>query len=70
MQLKKSVKKLNDGEYLKIIATYIGLYEDVKTWANVTGNELINLEIKDNKVEATIRKAGKSENLNIRLLVN
>lgn len=61
MQLKKSVENLKDGEYLKIIASDIGFYEDVKTWANVTGNELVNLEIKDNKVEATIKKSGKPE---------
>lgn len=56
MQLKKNMEKLHNGDYLKIIASDMGFYEDVKTWAKVTGNSLINLELNDGKVIATVRK--------------
>ena len=48
--------KLKDGDILRITATDPGFATDAPSWCNVTGNKLLNLETKANKITATIQK--------------
>ncbi len=56
MKLKTEMDKLNDGDILRITATDPGFATDAPSWSNVTGNKLLSLETKGNKIVATIQK--------------
>ncbi len=52
----QNVRKLSEGERLKVISTDPGFERDIYNWCNQTGNELVHLEKKDGKVIALVRK--------------
>ena len=56
VKLKEEMDKLKDGDILRITATDPGFATDAPSWCNVTGNKLLNLETKANKITATIQK--------------
>lgn len=56
LKLKQSIDKLDVGEALKIKATDAGFYKDVKAWANVTGNELVELTQEGAEITAIVRR--------------
>jgi peroxiredoxin family protein len=45
-----------EGETLKITASDAGFYKDVQAWANVTGNELIEVTQNAGEITAVVRK--------------
>src|SRR5690554_8190497 len=44
------------GETLKITASDAGFYKDVQAWANVTGNEVLELSQDGGEISALLRK--------------
>jgi len=56
LKLKQSVDELAEGEALRISASDAGFYKDVQSWANMTGNELVDLTQEGGEITATIRK--------------
>ncbi|MBN1788870.1 MAG: FAD-dependent oxidoreductase [Bacteroidales bacterium] len=56
MKLKQSIDQIAVGEVVRIRATDAGFYKDVKAWANVTGNELVELTRDGPEIIALVRK--------------
>jgi NADPH-dependent 2,4-dienoyl-CoA reductase/sulfur reductase-like enzyme/peroxiredoxin family protein/rhodanese-related sulfurtransferase/TusA-related sulfurtransferase len=56
LKLKQSVDNIAVGEAVRIKATDAGFYKDVKAWANVTGNELVDLRQEGAEITAIVRK--------------
>jgi NADPH-dependent 2,4-dienoyl-CoA reductase/sulfur reductase-like enzyme/peroxiredoxin family protein/rhodanese-related sulfurtransferase/TusA-related sulfurtransferase len=57
IKLKQSVDQATAGETIRIKATDPGFYKDVKAWANLTGNDLLDVSQDAGEVTAVIRKA-------------
>jgi peroxiredoxin family protein/TusA-related sulfurtransferase len=56
LKLKEEIDKILPGERLKETATDPGFGRDVRSWCNMTGNRLVELEEKGGKVIALIEK--------------
>lgn len=57
MQVKQQMDTLETGQMLKVTASDPGFYEDIKAWANMTSNELIERNKRpDGIIEATLAK--------------
>jgi NADPH-dependent 2,4-dienoyl-CoA reductase/sulfur reductase-like enzyme/peroxiredoxin family protein/rhodanese-related sulfurtransferase/TusA-related sulfurtransferase len=56
LKLKQTIDKLDVGEVVKIRATDAGFYKDVKAWANITGNELVELTQEGAQITAIVRR--------------
>lgn len=56
IKLKKSMDEISEGEAIQIKASDAGFYKDVQAWANVTGNELLELSQDGAEITAVIRK--------------
>lgn len=56
LKLKQSIDSLAAGEAIKITASDPGFYNDVKAWANITGNELAELTQEGAEITAVVRK--------------
>jgi len=56
MKLKTEIEKIKPGDKLIVKATDPGFMKDVKAWANVTGNELINVDMQNGIIKAEIEK--------------
>ena len=56
LKLKQSMDQLAAGEAVRITASDPGFYKDVKAWANVTGNELVELVQEGAEISAIVRK--------------
>ncbi|NBC04264.1 MAG: CoA-disulfide reductase [Bacteroidetes bacterium] len=56
MKLKQSLQDMNEGDRIKETASDPGFYEDVKSWAKMTGNKLVSLDQEKGKVIAVIEK--------------
>lgn len=56
LKLKKAMDDLPVGEVLNITASDAGFYKDVQAWTKVTGHELLELNMADNRIVASIRK--------------
>jgi NADPH-dependent 2,4-dienoyl-CoA reductase/sulfur reductase-like enzyme/peroxiredoxin family protein/rhodanese-related sulfurtransferase/TusA-related sulfurtransferase len=56
LKLKQSIDEMAVGETLKITASDAGFYKDVQAWANVTGNELIEVTQDGGEISAIVRK--------------
>lgn len=57
MQVKQQMDDLQKGQILKVTASDPGFYEDIKAWANMTSNELIERNKRpDGIIEATLAK--------------
>lgn len=57
LKLKQSIDQIDTGEAVRIKATDAGFYKDVKAWANVTGNELVDLTQQGAEITAVVRKS-------------
>ncbi len=62
LKLKQSVDKIAVGEAIRITASDPGFYRDVKAWANVTGNELVDLIQNGAEITAVVRKGQPASN--------
>lgn len=60
MKLNEEISKINEGCAIDIVASDLGFYNDVKSWCNVSKNELIFAKIENGKVKARIMKSGNS----------
>lgn len=58
MRLKLEIDKLEKADQLKILATDPGFSRDVKSWCNLTGNNLVSLASVGGVIEAVIEKGG------------
>ena len=56
IKAKKEINTMNAGQKLKIISTDPGAVKDFESFANQTGNELLNTEEKDNKFYFLLKK--------------
>lgn len=56
LKLKKALDEINNQEIIKIQASDIGFFEDVKTWTKHTNNQLLDVRVDNGKVIATIKK--------------
>lgn len=56
MKAKSAMDQLNDGEVVEIKATDMGFYNDVKSFARATGNELLELENENGVIRAVLQK--------------
>ena len=56
VQVYKNMSSLVDGNVLEVKATDPGFKKDIKTWADRTGNTLLNLTQDDNMIIAHIQK--------------
>ncbi len=57
LKLKQSIDQVGVGDSVRIKATDAGFYKDVKAWANVTGNELVELTSAGAEITAIVKKA-------------
>ena len=57
----ETVKKMKEGEILKVIATDPGFERDLWNWAKQTKNEIIDIRKNGTKTEAYIRKVSSSK---------
>jgi NADPH-dependent 2,4-dienoyl-CoA reductase/sulfur reductase-like enzyme/peroxiredoxin family protein/rhodanese-related sulfurtransferase/TusA-related sulfurtransferase len=62
LKLKNSMDKLATGDVIKIKASDAGFYKDVKSWANMTGNEVMDLTQKGSEITAVLRKGNPVKN--------
>ena len=56
IKVKKEINTMDAGQTLKIISTDPGAVKDFESFANQTGNELLNTEEKDNKFYFLLKK--------------
>jgi len=56
MKARKTIDEIKEGDIMKIKASDPGFYEDIKAFANRTGNELIEAHKEGGFVYATVRK--------------
>lgn len=57
VQVKKSIDRLQDGQLLKVTASDQGFFEDIKSWAKLSRNSLVQLtKLADGTIEAYLRK--------------
>ncbi|MDO5095224.1 MAG: FAD-dependent oxidoreductase [Peptostreptococcaceae bacterium] len=56
VEVSRALEKMEDGEILQVISTDPGFYSDINSWANSTGNELIERSSKEGKFYAMIKK--------------
>lgn len=56
LKLKQSIDQLSTGETIRIKASDAGFYKDVKAWANITGNEILDLSQNGAEITAIVRK--------------
>ena len=56
VQVYKGMKDVNDGNILEVKATDPGFMKDIKSWANKTGNTLLNVTKEDKVITAHIQK--------------
>lgn len=57
----ETIKKMKEGEVLRVVATDPGFEQDLWNWARQTGNELISVERNGASVVAHIRKTAGSK---------
>jgi len=56
IKAKKEINTMETGEILHIISTDPGAVKDFESFANQTGNELLNTEEKNNKFYFLLKK--------------
>jgi NADPH-dependent 2,4-dienoyl-CoA reductase/sulfur reductase-like enzyme/peroxiredoxin family protein/rhodanese-related sulfurtransferase/TusA-related sulfurtransferase len=56
LKLKSSMDKVATGDVIKIKASDAGFFKDVKSWANMTGNEVLEVNQAGGQVTAVLRK--------------
>lgn len=60
MKLKSGMEQLAEGDQLMITATDAGFARDVQSWANMTGNRLVNLKQEKGRITAFLEKGGET----------
>jgi len=60
VQLYKSFQTLNNGDVLQIKATDPGFLKDIRTWAEKTGNTLMDLSVDGDVITAKLQKGNVS----------
>ncbi len=59
LQVKSSMEQLQSGQVLQVTATDPGFYEDIRAWAKMTGNDLMQLQKESNgEINAWLQKKG------------
>ena len=58
VETNKAIKSLRTGEILEIIATDPGTKNDISSWCNRTGNELVEAQSSEGQYRYLIRKNG------------
>ena len=56
LKTKKAIKGLNVGDLLKIISTDPGSKKDIPSWARVTGQEIVDEGMEDEKYVFVVKK--------------
>lgn len=59
MKLKNSMDTLKEGQTISIKASDAGFYKDVQSWANVTGNQVLELSQQGSEITAVLQKGQK-----------
>ncbi len=59
LKLAESIKTMEEGQTLKILADDPGSLEDIPAWCRRTGNHLVSIEQSDSIICAIIRKTKK-----------
>lgn len=62
VEVSRAIDRLNHGEVLRVVSTDPGFYKDISSWANSTGNELIEKNAQNGKFFATVRKRSDGKN--------
>ena len=58
LQVKSRMEQLHSGQVLQVTATDPGFYEDIRAWAKMTGNNLMQLQKEANgEINAWLQKA-------------
>ncbi|MEG0286638.1 MAG: FAD-dependent oxidoreductase [Vagococcus sp.] len=58
LKVKEQMDKMADGQQMIVQASDFGFHADIAAWAKNTGNTIIDNQIKDGKVVATVAKGG------------
>ncbi|WP_410511302.1 FAD-dependent oxidoreductase [Paenibacillus sp. BR2-3] len=62
IQVKQSIDRLQDGQILKVTASDPGFYEDIRAWAQMSGNRLMQLtKLPNGMIEAYLCKGVSEE---------
>jgi CoA-disulfide reductase len=61
MKVYQTMDKMNSGDVLEVHATDPGFTKDIQSWANNTGNTLLNTAFEDKKFKAYIQKGTATE---------
>lgn len=61
MRLKEEIDNVKDGQVIKIEASDPGFYNDAKSWANMTGNKLHNINSEKGVITAEIEKRSSAQ---------
>ncbi|MFW6238766.1 MAG: FAD-dependent oxidoreductase, partial [Halanaerobiales bacterium] len=61
MQVYKKMEEMEQGDMLRVTATDPGFRSDIDSWCSNTGNTLLNLEEKNDKIQALIEKGTHQE---------
>ncbi|WML44805.1 CoA-disulfide reductase [Neobacillus sp. PS3-40] len=61
MKVYQTMDKMNSGDVLEVHATDPGFTKDIQSWANNTGNTLLNTVFEDKKFKAYIQKGTATE---------
>ena len=56
LKLKQTIDTMAEGDTLRITASDAGFYKDVQAWANVTGNQVVDLAQEGGQITAVVRK--------------
>ncbi len=56
LKTKKEIQKIEVGQILKVIATDVGTKKDFPSWANRTGNEIVEMVEEGDKIIWYIRR--------------
>ena len=62
LKTKKTMETIKDGEVLSIKSTDSGFKKDIATWAEKTGNKLLDVQLENGIVTAHVKKGSESKN--------
>lgn len=60
LKVKEQMDKMAQGQQMIVKASDFGFHADIEAWAKNTGNTIVDNQIKDGKVVATVAKGGLS----------
>ncbi|RLI49227.1 MAG: SirA family protein [Candidatus Thorarchaeota archaeon] len=56
LKLKKEIQRIDVGQVLKVIATDVGTKKDFPSWAERTGNEVLEMREEGDKIVWLIKR--------------